>query len=67
MNQENQANSEGANRFEDVKNGPKHPYERSCTDIFCCLLMLINIGVMIAFALYGYTQGNTNNVYRATD
>ena len=29
--------------------------------------MVINIGVMVAFALYGYTKGNTNNVYRATD
>lgn len=54
-------------RFEDVKNGPRHPHNRECTDVFCCLLILINFGVLIAFALYGYTNGDTSNVYRATD
>jgi len=47
--------------------GPKHPYQRSCTDILCCILFCINVGVMIGFALYGYTNGDTTNVYRATD
>ncbi len=55
------------NRFEDVQNGPRDPYNRGCTDVICCLLMIINIGVMIGFAIYGYTKGDTTNVYRATD
>jgi hypothetical protein len=54
-------------RFSDVRNGPKHPYQRDCTDIFCCILFCINIGVLFAFAMYGYSNGDTTNVYRATD
>ena len=64
MSEENRFETE---RFEDVKNGPRHPHNRSCTDILCCILFLINVGVMVGFALYGYSTGDTTNVYRATD
>ena len=50
-----------------MKNGPKHPHNRSCTDVLCCILFMINAGVLVGFALYGYTNGDTTNVYRATD
>ena len=59
--------SENDHRFEDVKNGPRDPYNRECTDVICCLLILINFGLLVGFALYGYTSGDTYNVYRATD
>jgi len=54
-------------RFSDVKNGPKHPYKRSCTDIICCILFVLNVAVMLGFAIYGYGNGDTTNVYRGTD
>ena len=54
-------------RFTEVGNGPKHPYKRSCTDVLCCLLFIINVAVLIGFAMYGYTNGDANNVYRGVD
>jgi hypothetical protein len=56
-----------SNRFEEVKDGPKPPYQRDCTDFLCCLLMLLNMCILLAFALFGYARGGTSNLYRATD
>ena len=49
-----------------MKNGPIHPYKRECTDIICCILFIILVGVMIGFGIYGYANGDTTNIYRGT-
>lgn len=59
--------SSDPNRFEDYQNGPLPPSRRECRDIFCCLLFTINIVAMVVLAIYSYTYGNTQNIFRATD
>lgn len=64
---EKEKEAEPDKRFDDVLNGPVSTANRSCTDFFCCILIVANISAMIALAIYAYSETNTNNIYRATD
>ena len=54
-------------QFDDVKDGPISEENRECRDCLCCLLFLINGVAMVVLAIYGYSYGNTSDIYRATD
>ena len=50
-----------------MKDGPISEENRECRDCFCCLLFLLNGIAMVVLAIYGYANGNTSDIYRATD
>lgn len=45
---------------DELKNGPLE--ERGCTDILCCLLFIIAMGVFAGIAIFGFTKGSPKNL-----
>ena len=41
--------------------------ERKCTDVWCCVLLVLVLGAMVGMAIYGGTSGNATRLLAPLD